>query len=65
MSSDVSQATESAFVHKYSPEQVAHSTALLGREPTGAELAEHHAAPAHGIAGDHPDAVNDQEGVRR
>lgn len=60
---DQARGDEGAFVHKYSDEQVEHSRSLLGREPEGAELAEHHDAPEHGIAGDHPDAApaDDQE----
>lgn len=46
---DAAQATEGAMVEKYSDEQVEHSRNLLGREPEGAELREHHDAPAHGI----------------
>ena len=53
---DQAEAAEGGFVHKYSDEQVAASRELLGREPEGAELARHPAAPADGIAGDHPDA---------
>ena len=50
---DQAEGAESAFVHKYSDEQVEYSRNLLGREPEGAELAEHHDTPAAGIAGDH------------
>lgn len=53
---DQAEGAESAFVHKYSDEQVARSRELLGREPEGADLAAHHDSPADGIAGDHPDA---------
>ena len=53
---DQAEAAEGGFVHKYSDEQVAASRELLGRDPEGADLAAHHDAPAHGIAGDHPDA---------
>ena len=56
---DQAEGTESGFVHKYSDEQVAASRELLGREPEGADLALHHDAPADGIAGDHPDATED------
>lgn len=56
---DQAEGTASAFVHKYSDDQVAASRDLLGREPEGAELAAHHDAPAGGIAGDHPDATEE------
>jgi hypothetical protein len=46
--SDQAKATEGAKVGKYSEEQVAQSREILGREPEGAELAEHHDAPAGG-----------------
>lgn len=59
---DKAKGDEGAFVHKYSDEQVEHSRDLLGREPEGAELAEHHDAPAGGIAGDHPDAAAAEDG---
>ena len=51
---DVAEGTEGARVDKYSAEQVGYSRQILGREPMGADLAEHHAAPAHGTtyAGD-------------
>lgn len=63
MNTEGGAATESAFVLKYSPQQVDHSRNLLGREPTGGDLAAHHDAPGHGIAGDHPRAVNEGEDV--
>ena len=60
---DQAQGTEGAYVHKYSDEQVAQSRELLGgAEPEGADLAAHHDAPAHGIAGDHPDATPVEDG---
>jgi hypothetical protein len=61
MSDEGATAAETAFVHKYSEEQVAASRELLGREPEGADLAAHHPAPAYGIAGDHPDATPVEE----
>ena len=57
---DQAEANESAFVHKYSDEQVEYSRSLTGLEPDGAELAGHHAIPADGIAGDHPDASEEE-----
>ena len=56
---DQAEGTESAYVHKYSDEQVEYSRNLLGREPEGLDLALHHDTPAGGIAGDHPDATEE------
>lgn len=59
---DQAEASEGAYAHKYSDDQVAYSRNLLGREPEGADLAAHHDMPADGITGDHPDAPADLEG---
>jgi hypothetical protein len=45
---DTATAGEGARVDKYSAEQVEYSRQMLGREPLGADLQAHHAAPAHG-----------------
>ena len=62
---DQAEANESAFVHKYDDDQVAQSRGVLAhlgddREPEGADLEAHHDAPAGGIAGDHPDASEEE-----
>ena len=46
--SDAAKVGEGVLIEKYSAEQVAHSAAIVGREPTADELRAHHAAPADG-----------------
>lgn len=53
--SDTAKGTEGARVDKYSDGQAAYSRQLLGREPEGADLAAHHAAPEHGSVQAGPD----------
>jgi len=54
---EAAQGIESAYVLKYSPEQVAQAREQLGFEPEGRHFAAIHPVPAHGISGDHPDAT--------
>ena len=61
---DISQGTEGVRIEKYSAEQVAQSTAIVGREPTADELRAHHPAPADGVwtAGHEDDEATQEAG---
>jgi hypothetical protein len=60
---DTAKGTEGAQVEKYSDEQVEYSRQLLGREPEGADLQAHHAAPADGITVGTDEEPDEAEGA--